>query len=214
MNARDYTPVDHLLNQFDQALRTLSGQPQTTGRPTPGAASPEAELDDVQRNHVARLMRINHTGEICAQALYQGQALTARNPAIQDSMRQSAAEENDHLQWCAQRIQTLNGRLSLLNPVWYASSFVIGACAGIAGDKWSLGFIAETEKQVENHLDEHLAQIPVEDNRTHCILRQMKEDEAEHGQKAMMHGGVALPLPIRLAMRVSAKLMTKSVYYV
>ncbi|MCB1803187.1 MAG: 2-polyprenyl-3-methyl-6-methoxy-1,4-benzoquinone monooxygenase, partial [Gammaproteobacteria bacterium] len=149
-----------------------------------------------------------------AQGLYQGQALTARDPVIRESMQQSAAEENDHLDWCEQRVEELGGRLSLLNPLWYAGSFAIGAAAGIAGDKWSLGFVAETEKQVEGHLDEHLEQVPPEDRRTRAILQQMKADEIEHGQKAMNHGGVRLPAPIRGLMKITAKLMTTSVYRV
>ncbi len=157
-------------------------------------------------------MRINHTGEVCAQALYQGQALTARKPEVRRSMERSAAEENDHLAWCEERVEELGGRLSLLNPFWYASSFALGAAAGLAGDKWSLGFVAETEKQVEGHLDEHLAQVPESDCRTRAILEQMKEDEIRHGRKAKAHGGVELPEPVKLAMKLTSKLMTTSVY--
>jgi len=157
-------------------------------------------------------MRINHTGEVCAQALYQGQALTARDPQTRAAMERSAAEENDHLDWCEQRVEELGGRLSLLNPVWYAGSFAIGAVAGAIGDKWSLGFVAETEKQVEDHLQEHLQQVDAQDQRTRVILEQMKADEIEHGEKAMAHGGVELPGPVRLAMKAMSKLMTRSVY--
>lgn len=214
MTQREYTATDRLLLNADQALRTLFGRPQVTQRANPAAAVEETELSDSQRDHIARLMRINHTGEVCAQGLYQGQALTARDPVIRESMQQSAAEENDHLDWCEQRVEELGGRLSLLNPLWYAGSFAIGAAAGIAGDKWSLGFVAETEKQVEGHLDEHLEQVPPEDRRTRAILQQMKADEIEHGQKAMNHGGVRLPAPIRGLMKITAKLMTTSVYRV
>lgn len=214
MTQREYTATDRLLLNADQALRTLFGRPQVTQRGNPAAAVEEAELSDSQRDHIARLMRINHTGEVCAQGLYQGQALTARDPVIRESMQQSAAEENDHLDWCEQRVEELGGRLSLLNPLWYAGSFAIGAAAGIAGDRWSLGFVAETEKQVEGHLDEHLEQVPPEDRRTRAILQQMKTDEIEHGQKAMNHGGVRLPAPIRGLMKITAKLMTTSVYRV
>lgn len=214
MTQREYTATDRLLLNADQALRTLFGRPQVTQRGNPAAAVEEAELSDSQRDHIARLMRINHTGEVCAQGLYQGQALTARDPVIRESMQQSAAEENDHLDWCEQRVEELGGRLSLLNPLWYAGSFAIGAAAGIAGDRWSLGFVAETEKQVEGHLDEHLEQVPPEDRRTRAILQQMKADEIEHGQKAMNHGGVRLPAPIRGLMKITAKLMTTSVYRV
>lgn len=212
MQARDYSPADNLLINLDQALRTLFGRPQVTERPNPAAALPDGELTETQRGHVARLMRINHTGEVCAQALYQGQALTASDPAVRESMERSAAEENDHLDWCEQRVEELGGRLSLLNPLWYAGSFALGALAGAAGDRWSLGFVAETERQVEGHLDEHLQQVPPEDRRTRVILEQMKADEIEHGRKAVAHGGVALPAPVRALMRVTAKVMTKSVY--
>ncbi|MCB1791813.1 MAG: 2-polyprenyl-3-methyl-6-methoxy-1,4-benzoquinone monooxygenase [Gammaproteobacteria bacterium] len=212
MTDRHYSFADQLMLNADQALRTLFGRPQVTERPNPAVDMPDAELSDVQRDHVARLMRINHTGEVCAQALYQGQALTARDPVVRTSMERSAAEENDHLDWCEQRVEELGGRLSLLNPFWYAGSFAIGALAGVAGDKWSLGFVAETERQVEGHLDEHLEQVPAEDQRTRAILEQMKRDEIEHGQKALDHGGARLPAPIKALMKVTAKIMTTSVY--
>jgi len=212
MEKREYSPSDNLLLNVDQALRTLFGRPHTTERSNPATPLPEAELSNSERDHIARLMRINHTGEVCAQALYQGQALTARDPVVRKSMERSAAEENDHLDWCEQRVQELGGRLSLLNPLWFAGSFAIGAVAGVAGDKWSLGFVAETEKQVEGHLDEHLEQVPPRDQRTRAILEQMKVDEIEHGQKAKDHGGVDLPSPLRSLMKVTSKIMTKSVY--
>jgi ubiquinone biosynthesis monooxygenase Coq7 len=209
---RRYSPADRLLIEFDQALRTLFGRPQVTERPNPAEDVVETELSDTERDHVARLMRINHTGEVCAQGLYQGQAVTARDPQVRASMQHSAAEENDHLDWCEQRVEELGGRLSLLNPVFYAGSFAIGAAAGIAGDKWSLGFVAETEKQVESHLDHHLDEVPPEDRRTRAILEQMKIDEMSHGQKALDHGGARLPAPVRGLMKLTAKLMTTSVY--
>jgi ubiquinone biosynthesis monooxygenase Coq7 len=212
MQARSYTRQDSLLIELDQALRTLFGRPQVTERPNPADAVPDTELSDEQRDHIARLMRINHTGEVCAQGLYQGQAVAARDPAVRSSMQRSAAEENDHLDWCEQRVEELGGRLSLLNPIWYAGSFAIGAAAGIIGDKWSLGFVAETEKQVESHLDHHLNEVPAEDQRTRAILEQMKADEIHHGQKALDHGGVQLPAPVRGLMKLTAKLMTTSVY--
>ena len=173
MRSREYTATDSLLINVDQALRTLMGRPLVTERRNPSDGVAETELTDAQRDHIARLMRINHTGEVCAQALYQGQALTARDPAVRDSMQRSAAEENDHLDWCERRVDELGGRLSLLNPLWYAGSFAIGALAGIAGDKWSLGFVAETEKQVEGHLDGHLNEIPEGDQRTRAVLEQV-----------------------------------------
>ena len=212
MRNRDYSPADTLLMNFDQALRTLFGRPQVTERPNPAIQLAETELSETQRDHIARLMRINHTGEVCAQALYQGQALTARDPVVRSSMQRSAAEENDHLDWCEQRVEELGGRLSLLNPLWYAGSFAIGALAGMVGDKWSLGFVVETEKQVEGHLDEHLEQVPPQDQRTRAILEQMKQDEIEHGEKALNHGGVRLPAPIRTLMKLTAKVMTTAVY--
>lgn len=213
MQTRHYNPLDRLVMNVDQTVRTLFGKPQTTERPNPAGVAREAELSDKERDHVARLMRINHTGEVCAQALYQGQALTAGDPATRESMERSAVEESDHLDWCESRVRELGGRLSILNPLWYAGSFLLGAAAGIAGDKWSLGFIAETEKQVEGHLDEHLNEIPEHDARTRAILEQMKVDEGQHGETARAHGGVDLPAPLKLAMRVTSKVMTKSVYH-
>ena len=212
MRERDFSTTDELLINVDQALRTLFGRPKVTERTNPGDALPDTDLDDQQRDHIGRLMRINHTGEVCAQALYQGQAVTARDPDVRQSMERSAAEENDHLDWCEQRVEELGGHLSLLNPLWYAGSFAIGAAAGLAGDKWSLGFVAETERQVEGHLDEHLQQVPTNDRRTRAILEQMKVDEIEHGEKALAHGGAPLPGPVRTLMKATAKLMTKSVY--
>ncbi|MCB1787467.1 MAG: 2-polyprenyl-3-methyl-6-methoxy-1,4-benzoquinone monooxygenase [Gammaproteobacteria bacterium] len=212
MRSREYTATDSLLINVDQALRTLMGRPLVTERRNPSDGVAETELTDAQRDHIARLMRINHTGEVCAQALYQGQALTARDPAVRDSMQRSAAEENDHLDWCERRVDELGGRLSLLNPLWYAGSFAIGALAGIAGDKWSLGFVAETEKQVEGHLDGHLNEIPEGDQRTRAVLEQMKADEIEHGQKARRFGGIDLPTPVRRLMQATAKIMTTAVY--
>jgi len=213
MSSRHYSTIDSLLLNLDQTLRTLFGQPQVTERPNPAESMDETELDEQQRDHTARLMRIDHTGEVCAQALYQGQALTARDQATRDSMQRSADEENDHLAWCEQRVKELGGRLSLLNPLWYAGSFAIGATAGLIGDKWSLGFVAETERQVEDHLQSHLDQIPAEDQRSRAILEQMKVDEIEHGRKAMAQGGVELPEPVKAGMKLASRLMTKSVYH-
>jgi ubiquinone biosynthesis monooxygenase Coq7 len=213
MSDRHYNTADTLLLSFDQALRTLFGQPKVTGRPNPAERIEETELDERQRDHIARLLRIDHTGEVCAQGLYQGQALTARDPLVRDAMEQSADEENDHLAWCQQRIEELGGRTSLLNPLWYAGSLAIGATAGLAGDRWSLGFVGETERQVEAHLQSHLNEIPPEDRRSRAILEQMKIDEIEHGEKAMRHGGTELPAPVKLAMKLASRVMTKSVYY-
>jgi ubiquinone biosynthesis monooxygenase Coq7 len=214
MTTRKLDQTDHLVSNLDQALRTLFGQPKITERANPAAGLKDAELDEDARRHTARLMRINHTGEVCAQGLYQGQALTARRAEVRNSMERSAAEENDHLDWCAQRLRELGDRTSLLNPLFYLGSFAIGAAAGVAGDKWSLGFVGETERQVEGHLESHLGQVAQQDQRTRAILEQMKADEIEHGNKAMAHGGAKLPAPVRQAMSLTSKLMTKTVYWV
>jgi 3-demethoxyubiquinol 3-hydroxylase len=212
MPNREYSPVDRLLLGVDDAVRTLFGRPRVTERPNPAAGIAEVELSEAERDHIARLMRINHTGEVCAQALYQGQALTAKLPEVRQSMERAAQEENDHLEWCERRIHDLGGRKSLLNPFWYAGSFAIGALAGLAGDKWSLGFVAETEHQVDAHLRGHLKEVPAQDQRTRAILQQMREDELHHATLALEGGGAKLPLPIRVAMKATAKLMTTTVY--
>jgi ubiquinone biosynthesis monooxygenase Coq7 len=214
MDTRDYSPLDRVLVNLDQAVRTVFGRPQTTERPNPAAGIDDTELSERERRHIARLMRINHTGEVCAQALYQGQALTARQPEVQRSMERSAQEENDHLDWCETRINELGDRKSLLNPVWYAGSFTLGALAGLAGDKWSLGFVVETERQVESHLDEHLAQVPQADRKTRAVLEEMKADEIHHAEVAKAAGGAPLPGPIKLAMSLTSKVMTRSVYWI
>ncbi|MBK5930462.1 2-polyprenyl-3-methyl-6-methoxy-1,4-benzoquinone monooxygenase [Halochromatium salexigens] len=214
MNTRDYSPIDRALIGMDQTLRTLFGRPPLTERVNPGKAQPEVDLTDQERRHIGRLMRINHTGEVCAQALYQGQALTARDAAVRERLERSAHEENDHLAWCEERIKELDGRKSLLNPLWYAGSFAMGSAAGLAGDQWSLGFVVETERQVEDHLDEHITQVPADDHRTRAILEQMKLDEAHHAQVAQIAGGAELPEPVKLAMRAVSKLMTHGTYWV
>jgi len=213
MKPRHYTPADQLLMNVDQALRTLFGPTQTTGRKNPSVEFEEIELTEAEKDKTSRLMRINHTGEICAQALYQGQALTAKSDDIKRSMQESADEENDHLDWCETRINELDGRTSLLNPFWFASSYLMGAAAGLAGDKWSLGFVAETEKQVEKHLDAHLNEIPEEDKKSRAVLEQMRIDEIEHGNKAKQLGAAVLPKPVKAAMALTSKIMTGSVYY-
>jgi ubiquinone biosynthesis monooxygenase Coq7 len=214
MNDRDYSFFDRTLIGFDQTLRTLFGRPLVTERPRPGRHLEDVDLNPEERRHIGRLMRVNHTGEVCAQALYQGQALTARSEVVREGLERSAQEENDHLAWCEQRIHELDGRKSLLNPLWYAGSFAMGAAAGIAGDKWSLGFVVETERQVEDHLDEHIAQVPADDHRTRAILDQMKLDEAHHADVASTAGGVELPAPVKVAMRAVSKLMTRGAYWV
>ena len=213
MSERSYTPFDHLIANFDQALRTLFGRPLVTERPYPAEDIPEAELSEAERTEAARLMRVNHTGEVCAQALYQGQALTARLDAVRDSMERAAQEENDHLDWCERRVQELGSRTSLLNPPFYLGAFTLGALAGAAGDKWSLGFVAETERQVVEHLDGHLRRLPPQDARSRAILEQMKIDEAHHGTTAMEAGGAPLPAPVRALMRLGSKVMTRTAYW-
>ncbi len=214
MTTRDYTPIDALLINIDQALRTLFGQPTTTGRPHPAAETPPTELPPAEQIQTARLMRVNHTGEVCAQALYQGQALTARLETVRERMEQAAGEENDHLVWCRIRLQELGSHTSRLNPLFYAGAFALGALAGKAGDRWSLGFVAETEHQVVEHLDSHLRRLPVDDQHTRAILEQMRDDEAQHATQALAAGGIPLPLSIRQLMRGAAKVMTGTTYWV
>jgi ubiquinone biosynthesis monooxygenase Coq7 len=214
MNARHYTPLDHLLLQVDLGLRTVLGQPRLTERPDPAAAHPEAHLADEERDLAGRLMRINHAGEVSAQGLYQGQALTARLPEVRAEMERAAMEENDHLEWCSKRAREMGTHVSYLNPVWYLGSLAIGAAAGIAGDKWSLGFVVETEHQVYRHLESHLARLPVRDDKSRAILEQMKEDEGRHARLAQGAGGAPLPGPVKLAMKLTSKVMTKTAYWI
>jgi ubiquinone biosynthesis monooxygenase Coq7 len=204
--------IDALIGEVDKALRTLFAA-APTARPLPGAELPEAELDDAQRRHVASLMRVNHCGEVCAQALYQGQALTSRDPAVKQRLQQAAWEETEHLNWTARRIEQLGGQTSLLNPVFYAGSLTLGLVAGAIGDKWNLGFLAETERQVEQHLESHKAVLPPEDARSWAILEQMRQDEASHADMAVDSGAAELPLPIKAAMKLSARVMTGATYY-
>jgi ubiquinone biosynthesis monooxygenase Coq7 len=211
---RSSLDIDQLIQQFDQALRTLVPGASAAQRPSPAQPLEEPQLTESERRDVAGLMRINHTGEVCAQALYQGQALTARLPDIRQSMEHAAREEVDHLVWCEQRLQELDSRSSLLNPAWYALSFGIGAAAGLAGDKWSLGFVAETEHQVGVHLQEHLEQLPRNDLRSRAVLEQMLVDERIHGETARDAGGAPLPPPVKLAMGLMARVMKGLAYRV
>lgn len=203
--------IDELIIGFDKGLRTLFAPARTT-REVPGDPLPEADLDEAQRALAAALMRVNHSGEICAQALYQGQALTARDSGARAALEAAAQEETEHLAWTERRIAELGGRKSLLNPLWYAGSFAIGAAAGALGDKWSLGFLAETERQVERHLEGHLARLPEADRKSRAIVEQMCADEARHGKTARQHGGVELPVPVRAAMQASSKVMTGTAF--
>ena len=206
--------VDKIVDQFDTALRTVAGQPRLTERANPSDGVAEAELTDTERDLAGRLMRINHAGEVAAQGLYQGQALTAKLPKVREKMVRAAQEENDHLAWCEQRAKELGTHVSLLNPLWYVGSVSIGALAGAAGDKWSLGFVVETEHQVVKHLEEHEAQISVHDRRTQAILQQMKADEAHHADIAKSAGGADFPAPIKGLMQLTAKVMTRTAYWV
>lgn len=210
---RHYDLFDRLLLTVDRGLRTVFGEPPTSGRPDPAENQAEAALDEAERRDVARLMRVNHAGEVCAQALYQGQALTARLPGVRDKLERAALEENDHLSWCARRTRELGGRTSLLNPLWYTGSFAIGALAGLAGDKWSLGFLAETENQVVRHLDGHLARLPEQDARSRAVLEQMREDEGRHATTAFDAGGAELPAPVKALMTLTSKAMTRTAYW-
>jgi ubiquinone biosynthesis monooxygenase Coq7 len=204
--------IDRFIIEFDTALRSVVGGAHAH-RPTPGLDTPSSSLLDVkEREHAAGLMRVNHVGEVCAQALYQAQKLVARNPEIQQMLDHSGREEMDHLAWCETRLQELGSHTSYLNPIWYAGSFAIGLAAGLAGDKWSLGFVAETEKQVENHLEDHLEKLPMEDQRSRAIVDQMRMDEIEHGQAAISAGGAVLPESIKKFMQAISKVMTMTAY--
>jgi len=202
--------MDRLIAQFDRALRAIAGVANAS-RSSPAASVPDA-VKESERAHAAALMRVNHVGEICAQALYQGQALTARDQETRRALEHAAREEQDHLAWCAERIRELGGRPSLLNPLWYAGSFAIGAIAGVAGDRWSLGFLAETERQVEEHLGGHLEQL--NDARTRAVVAAMQEDEARHRASALELGAEELPEPVKRAMRIASKVMTTVAYRV
>jgi ubiquinone biosynthesis monooxygenase Coq7 len=203
--------IDQAISAFDVALRTIAGV-HYAERPTPGGELEEGDLSRSERDHAAALMRVNHVGEVCAQALYQGQSFTARNPDNRRALEQAAREEQDHLAWSAERIEALGGRLSLLNPLWYAGALAMGAAAGLAGDRWNLAFLAETERQVEAHLEGHLAQLSPEDRRTRAVVEAMRDDEARHRATAVALGAAELPEPLKLAMRAAAKLMTTLAY--
>jgi ubiquinone biosynthesis monooxygenase Coq7 len=203
--------MDRLIGEFDRALRAVAGVARSL-RPSPGESVPESELDANERAQAAALMRVNHVGEVCAQALYQGQSLTARNDQAKSALLKAADEEEDHLAWSADRIHELGGRLSLLNPVWYAGSFAIGAAAGALGDKWNLAFLAETERQVEEHLSGHLEALPAKDQRTRLVVEAMRADEANHRDTAIRLGAAELPSAVKLAMRFASRVMTTIAY--
>ena len=209
--SRALTRTDRLLDSVQNALETVFGSPRAE-RPNPGAGEPDVVLDEDERRHAAGLMRINHVGEVCAQALYVGQAAVARDAATRDHLLAAAQEETDHLAWCADRLRELDSRPSLLNPLWYGGSYAIGALAGLRGDGWNLGFVVETERQVEAHLDEHLVSLPPADGRSRAILAVMKADEARHAANAEQAGARTLPPPLPALMAAASKLM-KTVAY-
>ncbi|TAL72113.1 MAG: 2-polyprenyl-3-methyl-6-methoxy-1,4-benzoquinone monooxygenase [Rhodanobacter sp.] len=213
MDTRTLTPLDRLLAGLQRALETVAGAP-LANRPSPAAGIAEAELDAGERRRVAGLMRVNHTGEVCAQALYDGQAALARNEANREHLLHAAAEETDHLAWCAARLAEIDARPSLLNPLWYAGSYVIGATAALAGDAISLGFVVETERQVEAHLAEHLEKLPAQDERSRAVLTQMKADETRHAENARARGGIDLPFPLPPLMRMASRAMKVVAYRV
>lgn len=211
---RQYSFLDKLCLSVDQAVRALSHNVETSGEVYPAKHLAQVKLDDTQSRHVAGLMRVNHAGEICAQALYHGQGVVSRSEDVQVKMRQAAMEEGDHLYWCQMRIEELGSHTSYLNPLWYAGSFCIGMVAGMVGDAWSLGFVAETERQVIKHLTGHQVQLPAQDIRSHAILQRMEQDEAKHRDEAIASGARELPKAIKSVMNVVSKVMVKTAYWV
>ncbi|MDH3280410.1 MAG: 2-polyprenyl-3-methyl-6-methoxy-1,4-benzoquinone monooxygenase [Gammaproteobacteria bacterium] len=210
MTTRTLTGADRVIAALDQALRTVLG-PHHSARPRPRAEKDcTASLSDGERRLAGSMMRVNHSGEVCAQALYQAQALTARSAAVNGAMRAAAAEENDHLSWCEQRIDALDARTSFLNPLWYSGSFAIGLAAGLVGDKWNLAFLAETERQVVRHLEEHLAHLPQNDTESRAVLLEMRDDEAKHATTAVKSGAAELPKPLKQLMGLAASVMTRT----
>ncbi len=211
---RCYSKVDQICLGVDQALKALFGQATTTGRAYPAENLKEPELTIEQQKHAASLMRINHAGEVSAQALYHGQGLVSRSSTVRENMRHAAVEEGDHLAWCSRRLTELGSHTSYLNPLWYMGSFAIGVTAGLVGDKWSLGFLAETEDQVVKHLDNQLKLLPSQDEKSYKILEQMQHDEAQHQNVAIEHGAAELPWIIKNMMRCTSKIMVKIAYWV
>ncbi|HEY4529819.1 MAG TPA: 2-polyprenyl-3-methyl-6-methoxy-1,4-benzoquinone monooxygenase [Luteimonas sp.] len=211
MSTRSLSPLDRLLADAQNALETVAGRPRAE-RPNPGASQAEVELDGNERRHAAGLMRVNHVGEVCAQALYVGQATVARDPATRGHLLQAAQEETDHLAWCDDRLRELDSRPSIFNPLWYGGAYAIGLLAGLRGDGWNLGFVVETERQVEAHLEEHLQTLPPADLRSRAILETMKADEARHADNAEAAGARVLPQPIPTLMAMASKVM-KTVAY-
>jgi ubiquinone biosynthesis monooxygenase Coq7 len=211
---RTFSSLDRLICAADDTLTVLFGRQAGTNRPDPAAGISEADLTPAERNLSARLMRVNHVGEICAQALYQSQALTSRSDRVRKTLSLAAQEEQDHLRWCENRINSLGGRKSLLNPAWYLGSFTIGLAAGFAGDRTNLGFLRETEKQVEGHLHSHLDRLPKNDLASRAVVGAMKEDEKQHGETAHRAGASELPLPIKFLMRLASRVMTGTAHWI
>lgn len=212
MTQRALSRLDQLIIGIDRVVRTLADTPGEERRPSPARDLPKSELDDAERRHAAGLMRVNHSGEVCAQALYQGQALTAKLPQVRAEMEHAAEEEIDHLVWCRQRLDDLNSHTSYLNPLWYGLSFALGAGAGLVSDRVSLGFVAATEERVCQHLQTHLEQLPETDRQSRAVVQQMLTDEAQHAQTALAAGGLDFPAPVKTAMSLVAKAMTASSY--
>lgn len=210
--ARSFTRMDAWISTLDQSLKTLAGVAPMS-RPAPQATAADEPLDEGQRRLSASLMRVNHVGEVCAQALYRAQALSTRDEQLREHLQHAAQEEIDHLAWCADRLRALNDRPSLLNPLWYGGAFAIGTVAGLVGDKVSLGFVIETERQVEAHLASHLERLPDGDHSSRAIVARMKEEEARHAEEARDRGGIDLPRPVRDLMRMAAKVMTRTAHH-
>lgn len=214
MNSRPLSRLDRILVEIERALGTALDPQPVASRPSPSVGVDEAVLDDSARRHAGGLMRVNHVGEVCAQALYSGQAAVARDPKVRHQLLEAAAEETDHLAWCGERLHELGDRPSLLNPLWYGGAYTIGALAGLIGDRLSLGFVVETERQVEAHLEGHLSKLPQADQRSRAIVKQMKEDEARHADQALAAGGANLPAPVKGLMRLAANVMRAVAYRV
>jgi ubiquinone biosynthesis monooxygenase Coq7 len=210
--SRDFNALDQLVAGLDDALRAIAGRPRTTERANPAATAKTHELSDAERKHAAGLMRVNHAGEIAAQGLYQGQALTAKLDSVRDQMERAALEEEDHLAWCESRLTELGSGPSALAPLWFGGAYAIGALAGAAGDRWSLGFVVETEQQVVEHLESHLEQLPEADEKSRAVVAQMRADEQEHAHLAKRAGATELPAPLKALMRLTAKVMTTTAY--
>jgi 3-demethoxyubiquinol 3-hydroxylase len=214
MPDRQLTPLDRLLSGANNALRTLAAPAGRPARRSPALDIPDAELSDTQKSHVAGLMRVNHAGEIAAQGLYQGHAAVARDERTEQQMQRAASEEFDHLAWCELRLREVGARPSRLSPLWYAGAFAIGAASGVLGDRWSLGFIAETERQVCDHLTSHLGRLPEQDARSRAIVETMRDEEKQHGDNAIGAGAAELPAPLRSLMRLTARVMTRTAYWI